>query len=331
MKKLLAIVGPTGIGKTALAIEMAQKYNGELISADSRQIYIGMDIATGKEVAAGQWQQRRGQKALVIADVPIFGLDLVQPDQEFSVFDWMQLVRSVIDKILSDGKRPIIVGGTGFYLQALQGKIATLQVQINHELRHNLNQLSVEGLQEKLQQIDAVKWKSLNSPDQSNPRRLIRAIEVALQSTTAEYKGLDVDSGLGQKSQSWKDGSPSSTPHSFHMLGLTMERDILYAKVDARIEQMFAQGLIEETRHLVAKYSRQLPAMSGIGYAESAAYLAGETSLEKAIQEVKWRTHAYIRRQYTWFRKQEVQWVDVGQPSWHKALQAIIKSVGTRQ
>ena len=182
--KLLTVVGPTGVGKTALAIELANQFNGELISADSRQIYIGMDIATGKEVSQGNWEQQHGFKTLVINGVPIYGLDLVGPGEEFSVYDWQQSVLPIIDGIKSRNKLPIIVGGTGFYLQALQGKIETLAVKPNTELRHELERMSIAELLERLRIANETK---LAQVDVQNKRRLIRAIEVA--ETSAQEPG----------------------------------------------------------------------------------------------------------------------------------------------
>lgn len=315
MKKLLCIVGPTGVGKTALAIELAKSINGELISADSRQIYIGMDIATGKEVSLGQWQQRRGQKALVIENVPIFGLDLIRPDQEFSIFEWLQAVRPVIESVAADGKTPIIVGGTGFYLLALQDKITTMQVDINDDLRAELNQLSLPDLQQRLQLSDLNKWNSFNDSDRGNSRRLIRAIEVM------EGKTAELPNGMLQM--------PATNVKAYDllMIGLTMERQALYQRVDNRIEQMFVDGLIEEAKQLLENYDRQLPAMTGIGYAEAASFLAGEIDIDEAVQAVKWRNHAYIRKQYTWFKKQAVQWLDTGQSNWRNELDNLLKAL----
>ena len=222
--KLLTVVGPTGVGKTALAIELANQFNGELISADSRQIYIGMDIATGKEVSQGNWEQQHGFKTLVINGVPIYGLDLVGPGEEFSVYDWQQSVLPIIDGIKSRNKLPIIVGGTGFYLQALQGKIETLAVKPNTELRHELERMSIAELLERLRIANETK---LAQVDVQNKRRLIRAIEVA--ETSAQEPG---------------DKVRGNSYYDLEMIGLTMERNALYAKVDKRIEQMFSDRLL---------------------------------------------------------------------------------------
>lgn len=304
--KLLTIVGPTGVGKTALAIELANQYDGELISADSRQIYIGMDIATGKEANQGNWEQRHGLKTLVINDVPIYGLDLVNPDGDFSVYDWQESVLPVISEIRSRGKLPIVVGGTGFYLQALQGKVETLTIKPNAQLRQELEQMSTVELLERLRIADESKPSRV---DKHNKRRLIRAIEVA-EMGTQETEGKVDDSKY----------------YDLDMIGLTMDRDVLYTKVDARIEQMFTDGLIKETEQLLSQYDRGLPSMTGIGYAEVASHLDGKLALEEAKQKMKWRVHSYIRRQYTWFRKQKVHWVDVGQPNWRNLVATAIKN-----
>lgn len=304
--KLLTIVGPTGVGKTALAIELAKQFDGELVSADSRQIYIGMDIATGKEVGMGEWQQMDGRRTLVIDDMPIHGLDLAYPDDDFSIFDWQQRIRPIIDEIRQRNKLPVVVGGTGFYLLALQGLIETLAVKPDTALRDELRVLSEEELAERLKMLDE---KAYALVDTQNRRRLIRAIEVAESSNQEVAQRM-----MGES-------------YDLNMIGLTMERNALYAKVDARVEQMFAEGLVEETRQLLAKYDRRLPSMTGIGYAEVGAYLDGELSLDEARQKMKWRVHSYIRRQYTWFRKQKVNWVDVGQPGWRNAVMSAVEEI----
>jgi tRNA dimethylallyltransferase len=145
--------------------------------------------------------------------------------------------------------------------------------------------------------------------DIQNKRRLVRAIEIASHSPRDAVTSSQSDQHFELK-----------------MIGLTLERKALYAKVDRRIDQMFAEGLVEETKNLLGVYDRNLPAMSSIGYAESSAYLAGDISLDEAIQKVKWRTHAYIRRQYTWFRKQPVRWIDVGCTNWQKEAYELAES-----
>lgn len=256
MTKILIICGPTATGKTALAAELAKKFNGELISADSRQVYRGMDIVTGKDRPKG---------------VKIHGLDLVKPNEEFSVAHFVKLTRTLINQIIKRKKLPIIVGGTGLYLKSLINPPATINVKPDWQLRKKLEKKSVRQLQAQIKKINPDKWLSMNYSDQNNPRRLIRAIEVAksLRGPTLQADKYDA---------LW--------------VGLTADKKILDQKIAERVRKRVNKGAVNEWKKLKAKYSASLPSMSSIGYRE----LPDITNWIVAEQQ-------YARKQLTFFKK----------------------------
>lgn len=271
MKKLLCVVGPTATGKTKLAVRLAQALGGSLISADSRQVYRGMDIVTGKD--------HPGETALA-------GIDFVNPDEPCSVSLWHHAVTPVLSHPL-----PLVVGGTGLYVKSLTHPFETMSVKPDPELRQELARLSVSELQSRLGKLASQKLASMNHSDASNPRRLIRAIEVAMGS----------DSHL-----------PASPSPTTLLIGLRYFDNSNYdSNVEQRVKERLAAGAIEETQRLLESYSPDLPSMTAIGYRSIIKYLAGELSRDELI--VQW-THdelAYAKRQLTWFAKVAgIHWFD---------------------
>ena len=254
MTKILIICGPTATGKTALAAKLAKKFNGELISADSRQVYQGMDIVTGKDHPGG---------------VKIHGLDLVKPDEEFSVAHFVKIARTLINQIRLKKKLPIIVGETGLYINSLVNPPQTLAVKPDWQLRQALAEKSVSELQEQLKKINPARFSSMNHSDQLNPRRLIRAIEVGELHGSSRKSGDDV---------LW--------------IGLNTNKSTLDQKIAERVKTRVKAGAIKEWQKLKAKYSSKLPSMSGIGYRQ----LPDVAAWTKAEQQ-------YARRQTTYFKK----------------------------
>lgn len=277
MKQILCIVGPTGTGKTNLALKLSAKYPSVLISADSRQVYRGMDIVTGKDHPAG---------------VDIRGIDIVNPDEECSVAVWHD---SVSSSLSSDGL-PIVVGGTGLYVKALTDGIPTMKIPINQGLRDELNPLLLSELQSRLQSIDPDKYTSMNNSDRQNPRRLIRAIEVAMSPP-----------------------KPFSTTYSSSplIIGLSFSDSAAYKKkVVKRVLERIKLGAVEETKKLLEKYDRNLPSMTAIGYRSLIQYLEGKLTEEQMIK--KWTADelSYAKRQMTWFRKvPNLHWFDARDPA----------------
>lgn len=284
---LLVILGPTASGKTGLAIEVAQVVGGEIVGADSRQIYRQMDIGTAKPTAA----QR--------AAAPHHLLDLVDPDQDFSVADYLDRAHAVIADIHARGRLPMLVGGTGQYITALLEGWTIPRVPADTALRAELEVFAaaegVIALHDRLRALDPA---AANNIHPNNVRRVIRALEVC-QATGQRY------SDLQQK---------HPPPYRVLQIGLDMARAALYARADARFDQMMADGFPDEVRGLLDRgYDRALPSMSGLGYAELVAHVLDGEPLDAAVTRAKHNTHDFIRRQLTWFRGHDggaIQWQD---------------------
>jgi tRNA dimethylallyltransferase len=275
-KPLLIILGPTAVGKTGLAIEVAKRIQGEIISADSRQIYRLMDIGTAKPTAAQQ------------TAVPHHLIDVVNPDENLSLAEYQKLARSAIDSIHSKGLIPLLVGGTGQYITALVEGWSIPQVAPNEALRAELEQFAAqEGAAALHKRLEVIDPTAAGNIDYRNVRRVIRALEVCL------IAGEPI-SKLQRKQ-----------PPDYNMLhiGLTIEREQLYLQADERVDMMMVNGFLQEVEGLLnAGYSRKLPSMSGLGYAELTSHLVDHLPLEDAITLTKNNTHDFIRRQHTWFR-----------------------------
>jgi len=282
MHQLLCIVGPTGTGKTKRAIEESLKQPSILVSADSRQVYRGMSIVTGKDHPDG---------------VEIFGIDIVSPAEDCSVSVWYDAVMPHIAKARKEGKLPIVVGGTGLYVKALTDGIATMHVPINPFLRTQLESLSLTELQEKLSEFSPSKFDAMNNSDRHNPRRLVRAIEIAtyrLEGRILARQGSDL---LHSEST---------------LIGLKYSDDrVQRNKIHERVLTRLNQGAIEETKTLLTQYSPDIKSMSAIGYKSIIAHLKGELTQDEMIDTWVRDELSYAKRQLTWFRKQNVIWYDV--------------------
>ncbi len=296
---LLVLTGPTAVGKSGLALKLAERLNGEIISADSRTVYIGMDIGTAKSSPAE------------LARVPHHLIDIVRPDQEFSLPDFQIRAASAIADIQTRGHLPLLVGGTVLYINALVEGWQVPQVAPRPGLREELEQEAakrgLESLYQELQQLDPEAAKRINP---FNLRRIVRALEV--YQTTGQ---------LFSQAQ-----GKAPPPYQVVKVGLTLAREKLYEQADQRIAAMFQRGLVEEVRALLAAgYSPALPGMSSVGYKEVIAYLNGEFSLEEAQTRMRFSTHRYIRHQYTWFRRDPaIQWLEADSPDLEaQVIQAI--------
>jgi tRNA dimethylallyltransferase len=318
--KLLIICGPTATGKTALGLLLAKKFKGEIISADSRQVYRGMDIATGKDIEEGKWVRDHWE----IQGVPLWLLDVVEPHQEFSVAQYIDLAQKKIRDIwqrrksrleVEDPRRrasglPILVGGTGFYIKGLIDGIGTLGVEADWELRMRLENLSAEKLFDLLSRLNPVKAASLNASDRKNPRRLIRAIEIATRQKP-ETKNL----------------KPKTSVDTL-FIGLKAELKKLYKRIDKRVEERVKGGVEKEIKGLIRKgYSWDMPAMSALGYREWQDFFEGRLGKEEVIQKWKFDEHGYARRQMTWFRKDpRIHWFDITEDDWTERVEGLVKS-----
>lgn len=282
---LLALVGPTAVGKTALSLELARRFDGEIISADSRLFYREMDIGTAKPTAAER------------AVVPHHLIDIADPDETVTLGQYQAAAYEAIAEIHSKGRLPILVGGTGQYVKAVVEGWGIPRVPPHRKLRAALARLGQVELARWLRALDPAAAERLDS---RNVRRVIRALEVALVS--------------GRPISEWQRKTPP--PYRILQIGLTMPREALYRRVDARVDGMMGAGLLAELERLrAAGYGRHLPAMSGLGYRQLWAYVDGEATLEEAIERIKFETHRFVRQQATWFREDDasIQWFDVGE------------------
>lgn len=301
--RLLVIVGPTAVGKTALALTLGQRLGGEVVSADSRQVYRYMDIGTAKATPE--------ERALL----PHHLIDLVDPDEELTLAHYLRLASETIAAIWERGRLPMLVGGTGLYVRALLEGWTVPEVPPNRELRAALYaQAEREGLQalhRRLAEVDPIAAAHI---DPRNVRRVIRALEVYHEA------GLPISHLQGKRPPGYRT----------FMLGLTMPRPALYARIDARVARMIAQGLVEEVRWLVARgYGYDLPSMSGLGYRQIGCYLRGEATLAEATAMIKRETRRFVRQQYNWFRLSDpsIHWVDASAPDMEALLRQLDRFV----
>ncbi len=284
---LILIVGPTAVGKTELAIQLAQRLNGEIVSADSRLFYRGMDIGTAKPTQEEQ------------ARVPHHLIDIADPDEIWSLAVFQQKARDAIADIHTRNKIPFLVGGTGQYIRAVTEGWTPPEVRPDERLRAELermkNEKGIYWLYEKLSRLDPIAAEKI---DARNYRRTIRALEVIL--TT----GKPFSAQRGQ----------SESPYRLITIGLTRPRTQLYERVDQRIEMMFANGFLDEVKRLVEQgYSPSLPSMSAIGYRECIRVINGELSEEQAKAEIRRATRVFVRRQANWFKESDpnIRWFRV--------------------
>jgi tRNA dimethylallyltransferase len=284
---LVVLVGPTAVGKTRLALRLAQEFGGEIISADSRQVYQGMDIGTAKPTPE--------ERTLV----PHHLMDVVAPDEAFALAQYQELAYEAIGDVLARGKLPFLVGGTGQYVRAVVEGWGIPRVPPNEQLRAELyRQAEIEGeevLHARLREVDPVAAERIDS---RNVRRVIRALEVYLET--------------GQPITELQRKKPP--PYRILYIGLTMERQELYRRIDERVDRMVEEGLVDEVRGLVEHgYRYDLPSMSGLGYQQIGMYLRGQVSLGEAIQLIKRHTRRFVRHQYNWFRldDENIRWFDV--------------------
>lgn len=289
MQKLIAIVGPTGVGKTRLAVQLARVCHGEIISADSRQVYRHMDIGTAKPTPEEQAQARHHL------------IDIINPDEDFSLAAYQRLAGEAIRDIQRRGKLPFLVGGTGQYVWAVLEGWEVPPVPPDTTLRRSLEQRALAGesgaLYRELQAIDQAAAAKI---DPRNVRRVIRALEVS-QRTGQPFSTLT---------------RKSAPPFDTLIIGLTMERKALYRRVDTRVDDMIAGGFVDEVQRLLSMgYPLSLPSMSSIGYREIGLHLQGKLPLAEAVAKIKTGTHRFIRHQHAWFRPDDgrIRWYEAGE------------------
>ena len=307
MGKLLIICGPTAVGKTSLAIELARTLEGELVSADSKQVYKGLDIGTGKDIPP----QAKRKGFYLYKGVKIWGYDLVGASQDYSVAQFVAFAQDRIKRIRKDGKLPILVGGTGLYIRAIVDGIGTVEIPNNNALRKNLAEKEVQELFELLAQLDPIKEGSLNASDKKNPRRLIRAIEIATWRLNSGGRKL-------------KQVRPQEDAL---FIGLIAPKKVLYERIDKRVETRLRAGIIKEITALLKSggdWDNQ--SMSSLGYRQWREYFAGVSSKEEVVKLWKVQERKYAKRQITWFKKDlRIIWFDVVSPGWREKVEKLVK------
>ncbi len=298
MKRLVAIVGPTAVGKTDLAMNLAQAFNGEVVSADSRQVYRYVDIGTAKPSPE--------ERALV----PHHLVDIVDPDEDFSLAMYQEAAYRALEDIERRGKSAFLVGGSGLYVQAVTAGFRIPEVGPHPELRRMLEEKAASGggmaLYAELQRFDP---EAAGRIDPRNVRRVVRALEVC------HATGLPF-SKLRRREPRFRS----------LMVGLTTSREELYSRIDDRVDTMIERGLVQEVQALIERgYSPDLPSLSGLGYRRIAQYLQGEVALDEAVQRIKHETHRFARHQYAWFRlsDESIHWFDVRKPM-EEPVQALV-------
>lgn len=278
------------LGKTALSIEVAKRINGEIVSADSMQIYKEMDIGSAKPTK----EEMQG--------IQHYLLDFVSPNERYSVADYKKEATKAIEEILQKGKTPIVVGGTGLYVDALIYNIDYPEIEFDETYRNYLEKrVEKEGLQtlyEEACKIDEIAMERISSNDQ---KRILRVLEVYHQTGKTKTE---------QEIESRK----QEIPYDYHVYALTMERETLYDRINKRVDMMIEQGLIEEVKCVVEKYPTSPTAMQALGYKEIREYLEGNLTKQEAIDKVKQETRRYAKRQLTWFRKnKQTKWLDANE------------------
>ena len=288
MKPIVYVIGgPTASGKSKLAVELAKKVNGEIISADSMQIYKEMNIGTAK---VNKEEMQGVQHYLV---------DFVSPDERYSVSNFKKDAEKAIEEILEKGKTPIVVGGTGLYIDSLIYGIEFQNEEVDLEYREKLNKIAdekdLESLYKKAQEIDPEAMKKISINDR---KRIIRVLEIYHKTGKTKTE---------QELQSRK----NEVKYEYKVFAITMDREKLYERIEKRIDFMIEQGLIEEVKQILEKYHTFPTAMQGLGYKEVVEYLEGSCTKEEMIEKIKKETRHYAKRQLTWFRKnKETIWLD---------------------
>ncbi len=298
-KKILILTGPTGVGKSHLSIDLAKALNGEIISADSMQIYKDFDIGTGKI------------KLDETDGIPHYGLSHVDPFAEYSVAEFSEDVGSYIEIIEKEGKLPILVGGTGLYLHSIMCQLDFFKTKKDQSLRQSLEKIYEEkgsqGLADLLKELNPLKLESL---DKKNPQRLMRALEIEIQNPKQASAGLNAESLF----------------YDPCLIILDRNREELYERINQRVDGMVQEGLFDEVKALIdLGLSNKNQAMKAIGYKEIYQYFLGHTSYEETIDLIKRNSRRYAKRQLTWFRRYENSfWVNLSNMSQRDALDQII-------
>ena len=288
MQKVVVICGPTASGKTALSIELAKEINGEIVSADSMQIYDEMNIGTAKP----DLEEMQGIKHYLIGNV--------KPTTRYSVSEFKKDAINAIEEIISNGKNPIVVGGTGLYVNSLIYGIDYPEIQTNLEYRKQLEkQVETNGLQELYEQAKNIDEKAMQSISPNDKKRILRVLEIYNETGKTKTQ-LELES------------RKNGVPYDYRIFAINMPREILYDRINKRVDIMIERGLIQEVDKLYKKYGEKLlTSMQAIGYKEVIKYIKNNCTKEEMIEKIKMETRRYAKRQLTWFRKiNNLHWLD---------------------
>lgn len=296
-QKVIVIGGPTASGKTALSIELAKKINGEIVSCDSMQIYKDMDIGTAKPTI----EEMQGIKHYMIS--------ILSPDQRFSVADYKLKAKEAIKEILSRGKVPIVIGGTGLYIDALIYEIEFLQIETDLEYRNKLEkeveEKGLEFLYEKAKKIDP---EAIEKISQNDKKRILRVLELYHQT--------------GKTKTELEKDSRKEPEYDYKLFAIDMDREVLYDRINRRVDIMLKNGLVNEVEDIYKKYKQFPTSMQGLGYKEVVEYLDNKCSYDEMVEKIKTESRRYAKRQLTWFRKYE-------KLTWINGLEDIEKNIET--
>ena len=284
--KVIVICGPTASGKTALSIELAKQIDGQIVSADSMQIYKDMDIGSAKPTI----EEMFGIKHYMI--------DFVSPDDRYSVADYQKQATNSIEEILKNGKPPIVVGGTGLYVDSLIYGIRYNEMEFDEEYRNKLEDIvKKEGLEKLYEMAVKIDSEAMQKISQNDKKRILRVLEIYHQT--------------GKTKTQQEASSKEEVKYDYKVFAINMDREILYDRINKRVDIMISQGLIQEVQSILKKYNKYPTAMQALGYKEIKQYLEGELTKEEAIEKIKQETRRYAKRQLTWFRKnKQTVWLD---------------------
>lgn len=298
MRKIIIILGPTAVGKTALSVRLSKEFQGQIISADSIQVYKGLDIVSGKDKD-------------LYGSIPVSLLDIVTPLTPFNISDYFRFFHDAFSAIPSN-MLPIITGGSAYYINALLHPIDSANIKPDEKLRFELEKFSVKELQDRLRKLNPDKFNSINTSDRNNPRRLIRAIEV--------YSSNVVVSSTDHKSV--LDG------FDVKIIGLQASQEIIYKRIDQRVEERLRQGALGEATALFENYDNLAPQVkTASGYKQLFEHLMGIYSLEVAVEKWKTAEHQNVKKQMTWFKKfKNVNWLDIADEKYAEKAENLISN-----
>ena len=290
LQKLVVILGPTAAGKTSWSLQLAQHFGGEIISADSRQVFKKMNIGTAK--VPGEWKWNGLRRTYLVEDIAHHLIDFLDPGKSFTLTQFRDLAVKYIKLAHKQNHIPLLVGGTGLYIQSVVDNYIIPKVPPNKKLRKSLEEKSLKDLHDLLKKMDPDAAKVI---DAKNKRRLVRALEVCIFTgepfSKQKLKGEQLFNVL--------------------LIGIDVPREILYQRIDLRVDNMIEEGLVQEIKSLIKqKYSWELPSMNGVGYKELRSFIENRGTLEESIEMLKKNTRRLARKQMTWFRKDtQIEWV----------------------